>query len=207
MNKQFLAVLTIVALMPGCGFRSKKAEKRPTKQEVLTDIDIPVAQDEVKSFFDQDFDELALSEQPFANVEDDSQYAWIDQKNNDGFKKVYFDFDKYNIKATEKEAVAQDVDRMKKLLNEEANTGKQVQFIINGNSDHAAGSDAYNRILSERRAKTLKDHAIAAGIPAERVKIVGRGSDMPEIVNGKPCSGDKDQQAPNRRDEIQVLFS
>ena len=59
--------------------------------------------------------------------------------------------------------------------------------------------------LSEKRAKTLKDCAVAAGIPANKIKIVGRGSDIPEMINGKPCTGDKDQQGPNRRDEIQVI--
>ncbi len=64
---------------------------------------------------------------------------------------------------------------------------------------------SYNRILSEKRAKALKDQAVAAGVPASKIKIVGRGFDAPEIVNGKPVTGDKDQQWLNRRDEIQVV--
>ena len=211
MNKQFFLLLSVVALIPGCGvFRSKRAQRRPiTKQEVLTDVDIPVSQDSVQSFFDEDLDALASCDQPLAVAlnSSDSEYSWIDQKNENGFKKVYFDFDKYSIKTSEKESVAQDIAHMKELLAQEESTGQEIQFVINGNADHYAGSDYYNRILSERRAKTLKDHAVAAGIPEHKISIIGRGSDIPELVNGKPCTGDKDQQAPNRRDEIQVIVA
>ena len=204
MNKQFLLALTVLALVPGC-FRQKNADKRlVNKNDVLTDVDIPVAEDSVKNFFDEDLGDLALADNAVAL--DDSQYAWIDESGkSNGFKKVYFDFDKYSIKSSEKEAVAQDVARMKEFMNQEQKEGKPVQFVVNGNADHAAGSDTYNRILSEKRAKTLKDCAVAAGIPANKIKIIGRGSDIPEMVNGKPCTGDKDQQWPNRRDEIQVI--
>lgn len=198
MNKQFLLLLAVIALIPGCGFfRSKKAEKYPVDhREIMTDVDIPVAEDGIKDFFDQDLDKMALAD------EDNAQYAWIEGgKSSNGFKKVYFDFDKYNIKATEKESVAQDVARMKEMLAQ----NKNVTFVINGNADHAAGSSYYNRILSEKRAKVLKDQAVAAGIPSSKIKIVGRGFDVPEVVNGKPVTGDKDQQWLNRRDEIQVI--
>jgi len=204
MNKQFLLALTVLALVPGC-FRQKNADKRLiNKHEVLTDVDIPVAEDSVKNFFDEDLGDLAFADNAISL--DDSQYAWIDESGkNNGFKKVYFDFDRYGIKSSEKESVAQDVVRMKEFMAKEQKESKAVQFVINGNADHAAGSDTYNRILSEKRAKTLKDCAVAAGIPASKIKIVGRGSDIPEMVNGKPCTGDKDQQWPNRRDEIQVI--
>ena len=207
MNKQFFLALTVLALIPGCFSRQKNADKRPiNKNDVLMDVDIPVAEDSVKSFFDEDLGDLALADAAVALENDDTQYAWIDESGkNNGFKKVYFDFDKYSIKASEKDAVAQDVARMKEFMAQEQKDGKVVQFVVNGNADHAAGSDVYNRCLSEKRAKTLKDCAVAAGIPASKIKIVGRGSDVPEMVNGKPCSGDKDQQWPNRRDEIQVI--
>lgn len=208
MNKQFLFALTILALVPGCFLsKQKKSDKKAKAHEVLTDVDIPVAEDSVKNFFDEDLGELALADNAVALDNDDAQYAWIEQsgKSANGFKKVYFDFDKYNIKASEKESVAQDVARMKTLMAQEEKTGKEMQFVINGNADHYAGSDVYNHMLSEKRAKTLKDRAVAAGIPAHKIKIVGRGCDVPELVNGKPCTGNKDQQAPNRRDEIQVI--
>lgn len=198
MNKQFFLLLAVIALIPGCGFfRSKKGQTRPVDhREVMTDVDIPVAEDGVKDFFDQDLDKMALADG------DDAQYAWIEGgKSSNGFKKVYFDFDKYSIKQSEKEAVAQDAARMKEVLAQ----NEDVTFVINGNADHAAGSASYNRILSEKRAKALKDQAVAAGVPSNKIKIVGRGYDAPEVINGKAVTGDKDAQWLNRRDEIQVV--
>ncbi len=204
MNKQFFLILAVLALVPGCW--QKKADKRGVnKNDVLMDVDIPVAEESVKNFFDEDLGDMALAD-AVALENDDAQYAWIDESGkNNGFKKVYFGFDESSIRKSEKEAVAHDVARMQEFMAQEQKDGKLVQFVINGNADHAAGSDVYNRCLSERRAKTLKDCAVAAGIPANKIKIVGRGSDVPEMVNGKPCTGDKDQQWPNRRDEIQVI--
>ena len=198
-------LLTVIALVPGCFSKQKKAERRAVNEkEVLTDVDIPVAEDSVKNFFDQDSDDMAL-----ADVSDDAQYAWMDQagKGANGFKKVYFDFDKHNIKATEKPSAEYDANLMKNVLNESEKTGKKVQFVVNGNSDHAAGSEQYNRILSNQRAKELENFVVANGVPRENVKSVGRGYDVPELINGKPCTGNKDQQAPNRRDEIQVVVA
>ncbi len=208
MNKQFFLLLSVIALVPGCFNRQKKADKRPVDaQEIMTDVDIPVSQANVKTFFDEDIDDMAL-EDSVAAASDDDQYAWIEksaQINKDGFRTVYFDFDKYNIRSTEKDSVAQDVARMQNMLAKEGQTGKRVKFVINGHACDSAGNRQYNHILSENRAKTLKDCAVAAGIPADRITIVGRGTDFPAIINGKPCSGNREQQAPNRRDEIQVI--
>jgi outer membrane protein OmpA-like peptidoglycan-associated protein len=210
MNKQFFLLLSVIALVPGCFNRQKKSEKRPVDaHEIMTDVDIPVAQSNVKTFFDEDIDDLALEDNVAGGIETaDGQYAWIEKSariNKDGFRTVYFDFDKYSIRSTEKDSVAQDVARMQNMLAKEGQSGKRVKFVINGHACDSAGNRQYNHILSENRAKTLKDCAVAAGIPADRITIVGRGSDFPAVINGKPCNGDRDQQAPNRRDEIQVI--
>lgn len=213
MKTQIAMLLSVIVLVPGCGgFRSKKkVEKKPHEpKEMLTAVDIPVTGEGVRALLDEELDELVLTDTSFAvPVADENQYAWINEsdKKDAGFKKIYFDFDRYSLKSSEKEAVDYDIARMKQLLAQEARTGNRVQFVINGNSDniHAAHAETYNRILSEKRAKTLKDYAVAQGVPADRIKIVGRGDDFPEIVNGKPCGGNKEQQALNRRDEIQVV--
>lgn len=211
MNKQFFLLLSVIALVPGCWNRQKKADKRPVNtNEIMTDVDIPVSGAHVKTFFDEDIDDLALEESVSmtAPVGEDDQYAWVEksaQVNKDGFRTVYFDFDKYTIRSSEKDSVAQDVARMQNVLAKEEKAGRQVKFVINGHACDSAGNRQYNHILSENRAKTLKDCAIAAGIPADRITIVGRGSDFPAILDGKPCSGNREQQAPNRRDEVQVI--
>lgn len=210
MKKQLFISLSVLALVPGCGFRrTKRVERRPaSKHEVITDVNIPVASHNVKDFFDEELD-MSLMEQPMAVALEDEGYDWVDQNKNTGFKKIFFDYDSYKIKSSEKVAIDYNIARMKELLDQEEANGKEVQFIINGNSDSIFGprSDVYNRILSEKRAKELKNYAVAAGIPSHKIKIVGRGADMPEVINGKACVGDIAQQAPNRRDEIQILVA
>ncbi len=211
MSKQILLIIPLLALIPGCIFRSKQSEKRPvTQREIMTDVDIPVAQANSIPSFDEDLDELALADTPLAvPLEEEALYAWVDQKNDTGFKKVYFGYDEHIIKPSEQDSVAYDVARMKELLAESEKEGTGIQFVINGNSDTIHGQaymhDMYNRMKSEQRAVALKKQAIAAGIPADKIKVIGRGDDMPAVINGKVCTGDITQQAPNRRDEIQII--
>ena len=204
-------LLAVIALIPGCCgvFRSKKAEKRPMPlKHTVAEIDIPVADTELfeKEF---DLDELVLADQQLGVPldADDSQYSWIESKNEQGFKEIYFDFDDHRIKSSERDAADYDIARMKEIIAREEKKGNRVQFVINGNADHAAGSDTYNRIKSNQRAKAFESYAISCGISRENIKSVGRGYDVPALVNGKPCTGNKDQQAPNRRDEIQIVVA
>jgi outer membrane protein OmpA-like peptidoglycan-associated protein len=213
MSKQILLIISLLALIPGCMFRSKQSEKRPvTQREIMTDVDIPVAQANSIPSFDEDLDELALADTPLAvPLEEEALYAWVDQRSDQelGLKEVYFGYDEHIIRSSEQKSVTHDVARMRELLAEAEGSGKNIQFVINGNSDTIHGEahiyDMYNRVKSEQRAVALKKQAVAAGIPADKIKVIGRGDDMPAIINGKVCTGDIAQQAPNRRDEIQVI--
>ena len=65
------------------------------------------------------------------------------------------------------------------------------------------GSSAYNLALSEKRAKALRDRLVAAGVPANLIKIVGRGKEMPVLAN----NSDRQANWVNRRDEIRLIYS
>ena len=89
------------------------------------------------------------------------------------------------------------------------------------------GSDAYNIALSERRAKSVIDYLIAAGIAADRLKPQGYGESKPKVVTKRinkeypqfpegtvldeafvTTLSEEDQEAAdqiNRRTEFQVL--
>lgn len=74
-----------------------------------------------------------------------------------------------------------------------------------GHSDRI-GKDAANVELSRKRAAAVRDHLIAAGVPADRVTAVGRGSVEPVTA----CDGETGQAlidclAPNRRVEVRVI--
>jgi OmpA-OmpF porin, OOP family len=69
---------------------------------------------------------------------------------------------------------------------------------IAGHTD-AAGDDAFNQTLSEKRAQAVADYLIKAGLPADRFTATGYGSTQPVASN------DTDEgKAQNRRIEFVV---
>jgi len=208
-----LPVVLLVALS-GCGKKRHKAEKHPKKPEISTSIDIPVAEDGIKSFFDEDINEFALADEvkdtKTINTNIDvseaqaEQYAWVEDQ-ADGFKVVLFDFDSYSIRADQEENLKFNIELAKQKLAENTVGNEPAVLVIDGHACHSAGSRVYNLALSEKRAKVLADKFIEAGIAPESIKIVGRGSEVPAIVDGKPCDGSREQQWPNRRDELHIF--
>lgn len=62
------------------------------------------------------------------------------------------------------------------------------RFLIEGHTD-AVGSDAYNKALSDERARAVKQHLVAVhGVEAGRLKTVGRGESAP-LDSANPDSG------------------
>ncbi len=101
---------------------------------------------------------------------------------------IQFGFDRADI--TPDSAVVLDVavDQLR------ACPGLRVDIV--GHTD-STGPAAYNQGLSERRAAAVKDHFVAAGIDAGRLRAVGRGEDEPIASNDT-----RDGRAQNRRVEI-----
>lgn len=83
-----------------------------------------------------------------------------------------------------------------------ANSLKQypdTEILIVGHTD-SVGSDSYNMGLSERRARSAMNHLTAQGIPAARIKTMGRGESEP-IADNETEAG----RAENRRVEIAIV--
>jgi len=73
-----------------------------------------------------------------------------------------------------------------------------MHIVIRGHTDNT-GSDAYNLVLSERRAKIVKEYLVANGIDAERIDAKGFGETDP-IANNNTLEG----RTLNRRIEFKV---
>lgn len=85
-----------------------------------------------------------------------------------------------------------------------ATPGIDMVHVI-GHSDRI-GKDAANVELSRKRAAAVRDHLVAAGVPAAMVTAVGRGSVEPVAT----CDGERGQAlidclAPNRRVDVRVV--
>ena len=191
MKSQYLPLMLLsCVLLAGCGGGKDKKKKVDTKKrEVFTQVDIQTANDEANFLFDDVNDE----------------FAWLevdDILDNKEFDVVHFDYDKKNIRPDQEPLVKHNIEVAKEVLEEGIGQGK---IMVEGHACSSGGSGPYNLALSEERAKVARDRFVAEGVPAEKIKIVARGSEVPVIINGQPLTGDRTAQAPNRRDEFRVI--
>jgi OOP family OmpA-OmpF porin len=104
---------------------------------------------------------------------------------------VNFDFDKATIRPD----AAVILDEAASILNR--NPGPRIR--VAGHTD-STGPEAYNQVLSERRADAVKQYLVGQGVSASRLETVGYGESNPIASNET-----RDGRALNRRVELQVL--
>ncbi len=106
---------------------------------------------------------------------------------------VYFDFDKFNIRKDQAANVAQDADVLK------STDASKFSYKVEGNCDEW-GSDEYNYALGLKRATTLKDALVTAGVNESKLTLISYGETNPTCTDkNKEC------WAKNRRAEIKVM--
>ena len=74
-----------------------------------------------------------------------------------------------------------------------------LQIEVQAHSD-SMGAEAYNQSLSEKRASSVRDYLIGAGIAANRIEAKGYGESKP-IADNSTSEG----RAKNRRVELKVI--
>lgn len=107
-------------------------------------------------------------------------------------KNIFFDFDK----ATLRPESTNELERLTNLLKVDAPT---LKIEISGHTD-SKGADAYNKTLSNNRAKAVVDYLISKGIAADRLTSVGYGEEQPIATNDT----DEGRQL-NRRTEFKII--
>lgn len=109
-------------------------------------------------------------------------------------KSIYFEFDKSNI--TQEGAFELD-----KLVQVMKNNDKMV-IMVKAHSDNR-GSDQYNLLLSDRRAKSTVQYIVSKGIAAGNISGKGMGELEPKVACGTTCT--EEQHAENRRSEFLLV--
>ena len=163
-------------------------------------------EDEEEEEYDVDVDDSDLDDLDIEEEEEEATtFTWIDAQTDDEFKKLYFSFNHYGIRADQKEAVSYDIDQVKQLI-AESDSSAQPTIVIEGHACQE-GTPAYNLALSEKRAKNVADLFVAAGVDRAAIKVVGRGQECPTEINGKTVNGSREDRAPNRRVEVRVIYT
>lgn len=103
-------------------------------------------------------------------------------------RSVYFDYDKFDVKADYKDLVAA---HAKFLAN-----NRQFKMLIQGNTDER-GSREYNLALGQKRADAVKKTLILLGAREEQVESVSLGEEKP-----KNEGHDETAHAQNRRADM-----
>lgn len=107
---------------------------------------------------------------------------------------VYFD---YNQATLNKDQLS--------LLDESVRLLKEYQpldlVLIEGHCD-ARGSLAYNQMLGERRAQSVKRHLVASGIDADRLFIVSFGEQMPVVMGENEQAWEKNRRVMLQRRHV-----
>jgi peptidoglycan-associated lipoprotein len=86
---------------------------------------------------------------------------------------IFFDFDKSSIRADMKKSLAENIRWLK--------ANPTTSIIIEGHCDER-GTVEYNQGLGQRRAASVKNYLVAAGISAKRIKVVSYGKERPFVT-------------------------
>lgn len=89
---------------------------------------------------------------------------------------IFYDFDKATLRPESTTAL----DELIKLLNENPN----VTIELSAHCDYR-GPDAYNKVLSQKRAESVVAYLIEHGIAKDRLSPVGYGKDKPKTIRKK----------------------
>ena len=84
--------------------------------------------------------------------------------------RVFFDFDKYNLAPEARAALSKQAAWLGRF--------SSVTVRVEGHADER-GTREYNLALGERRANSVKDYLVAAGVNPERIKTISYGKERP----------------------------
>lgn len=204
-NTYALLSLALLLVIAGCGKDCNECEPC----DPCSEVEVPLADVQFHSMFDGDIDEFDMPtevEACAADTCDLRDFAWVeDTENADGFKTVYFSFDGSNVREDQTEALQHNIDLVRARLAEDPEY--EPTIVCEGNACSSAGHPAYNMAISEERARAVYDRLVEAGIPEDCIKCVGRGQEVPAIIDGVEVTGDRLAQAPNRRCEMRMIYA
>ena len=103
---------------------------------------------------------------------------------------IHFDFDRADIREADRALLTKNAEALKKF--------DFLRVTIEGHADER-GTVEYNLALGERRAKAAHDYLVSLGVPADRLKSVSYGKEVPLCQQST-----EDCWARNRRDHFAV---
>jgi peptidoglycan-associated lipoprotein len=100
--------------------------------------------------------------------------------------RVFFDFDKYSLKAKARQTLERQATFLKNNLG--------IKVILQGHADER-GTREYNLALGERRANSAKDYLVALGINPNRITIISFGKERPAVAGSNEAAWSQNRRA------------
>ena len=104
--------------------------------------------------------------------------------------RVFFDFDKYNLKPKARETLRRQAAWLKRYAG--------VVIAVEGHCDER-GTREYNLALGERRANSAKNYLVALGVSPNRIRTISYGKERPAVAGSNKAAW-----AQNRRSVTSV---
>ena len=160
---------------------------KPDKHEI-EDYFEPFMREETRTEYKERQDTILIARADTIVPEHIQQVAEEVEK----FNKIYFAFDKYHLTNKAKFYLNSIVDALNRV--------PDAQIMIDGHAS-SEGQSEYNNILSENRARTVRNYLISRGVDEKRIVTAGHGSSIPnEDLEYEAMSRD-------RRVEIKVVYN
>jgi len=99
---------------------------------------------------------------------------------------VYFDLDRADIREADRAQLSKNADLLKKY--------DFLKITVEGHCDER-GTVEYNLALGERRAKAAFDYVVSLGVPAERLKTVSYGKEVPACTESTEACWQQNRRA------------
>lgn len=108
---------------------------------------------------------------------------------------IYFDFNKWNIRADSKKVLDELALKLEKY--------STIDIKIRAHTD-SRGTESYNQLLSEKRAESTRNYLALVGyVNARRISFEGFGESQP-LINCKAKICTEDEHQTNRRSEFEI---
>ncbi len=179
MNKKILASLVLATLATGCSSVEEKTIQDEVANKNISGDPIITLDD--NGFITDDVAIIAISEENYFEEMDeilteDGFSMRIDNADSEDKKSVienstiYFSFDSSKVTQEMKDVVTAQLNFLKKY--------PKIKVIIEGHTDER-GSNAYNVVLGEKRAKAVKEMLLDSGISTEQIEVISYGEMKP----------------------------
>lgn len=206
-KKGSLLLIALLLSLPSCMEKKEKKAKPKKNQEVaqIAPDKVPSELELADADIDKLFNELGEFDTADAGVTKEGQkeeFAWTEDTDEAKLDAVHFAFDSSRVIPAEEQKLMVAADKAKQLLAEAQADGFDAKLVVEGYACKSAGTERYNKKLSEKRAQHVAQRLVESGIRKEDVEARGLGN-----TNLIVEKGSREEQAPNRRVEFHVVYS